>query len=145
MSCQSGQHGGCSAVYRSSCKMEKLKQRMWLTAMIVILAVFSTVMLVGAAQGAAHYDIQTEDEETAASTIDIVEFVTTAATVRVEAAETTTEETTESDYQSMIGSLDFGVEDAEILLKVAMAEAEGGNRGGKSPCHAGGTEQSVER
>lgn len=100
--------------------------------MVIILAVFSTVMLVGAAQGAQNH-IQSEDEETeaAASTIDIVEFVTTAATVRVEAAETT-EETTESDYQSMIGSLDFGAEDAEILLKVAMAEAEGETVEGKA-------------
>lgn len=99
--------------------------------MIIILAVFSTVMLVGAAQGAAH-NIPKEDEENEASTIDIVEFVTTAATVRVEAAETTTEKTTESEYQSMIGSLDFGAEDAEILLKVAMAEAEGETVEGKA-------------
>lgn len=41
-------------------------------------------------------------------------------------------EETEAADQSLIGSLDWGAEDAEILLKIAMAEAEGEDTEGKA-------------
>lgn len=62
--------------------------------------------------------------------IKSAENVTSEAEIVIEAPETVTE--TEDADQSLIGSLDWGAEDAEILLKIAMAEAEGEDTQGKA-------------
>lgn len=51
---------------------------------------------------------------------------------RAEALTATPEATPEPTYESMIGSRDWDGEDAERLMKIAMAEAEGESTAGKA-------------
>jgi len=68
--------------------------------------------------------IQTdEDSETTGLPTDVVEYIATSAVM--------TEETT-STYDSLIASRDWSAAEDELLLKIAMAEAEGESVEGKA-------------
>lgn len=54
------------------------------------------------------------------------------ATPEPETAPEATEAPEENTYESLIGSRDWGAEDAELLMKIAMAEAEGESVEGKA-------------
>lgn len=71
--------------------------------------------------------------ETAQSVTNTGEIVIKSTENVIKDAENATEtEETEAADQSLIGSLDWGAEDSEILLKIAMAEAEGEDTEGKA-------------
>lgn len=51
----------------------------------------------------------------------------------------------ETGSESLIASRDWDAEESYMLMKIAMAEAEGGKRRGKGPRHACSPQQSLER
>lgn len=58
--------------------------------------------------------------------------ITLEATPEPEATPAATEAPEENTYESLIGSRDWGTEGAELLMKIAMAEAEGESVEGKA-------------
>lgn len=58
--------------------------------------------------------------------------ITLEATPEPEATPAATEAPEENTYESLIGSRDWGAEGAELLMKIAMAEAEGESVEGKA-------------
>lgn len=97
----------------------------------VVVAIVLAIVAVAQIDSRAEQRIEQErKEQTAMATIG-------AADMSYKQTETPTEtppETTESapEYTSIIGSRDWDCEDAEILLKIAMAEAEGESVEGKA-------------
>lgn len=76
------------------------------------------------------------DREQVQESYEAVQKGATATTMQITQSEEPeeTQETpeAESTYESMIGSRDWGAEDAEMLLRIAMAEAEGEGTKGKA-------------
>lgn len=67
-----------------------------------------------------------------AEAIQEMRLIERAPLASAEATETTPEETAEPERRTLIASRDWDAEDSEILLRIAMAEAEGESTEGKA-------------
>lgn len=100
---------------------------------VVAAIVIATAMAAITSQAETRVSAMQQEGETATPTSRPA--VTEAATVTVQAAPSTMPTQgpeQESTYTSMIYSRDWGAEDSRILLKIAMAEAEGETVEGKA-------------
>lgn len=107
-----------------------------LTAAVMMVAAFSTI-----AQGTATpapslpgavYEPQVVATPAVSPEITATPTATPEPEATPEAAPEATETPEENTYESLIGSRDWDAEDAELLMKIAMAEAEGESVEGKA-------------
>ena len=101
----------------------------------MVVTIFTAVIVMGMAARAIAGTavVQAGDREYAARSQDVVETSAVTLDYRTEdTPEISEEPAPEATYESRIASRDLGAEDAEILLKIAMAEAEGEGVKGKA-------------
>lgn len=102
----------------------------------IVVTMITAALLTGAAFNTITQEVPTPTHSAVGSVYEpqmvLTEVATPAATIHPEAVPETAATQQENTYESLIGSRDWGAEDAELLMKIAMAEAEGESVEGKA-------------
>ena len=101
----------------------------------IAVTMITAVMMAGAAVGTIAEGTAPKPAPSLPASFYEPQVVATAApavTIKPEATPVATEAPEENTYESLIGSRDWDAEDAELLMKIAMAEAEGESVEGKA-------------
>lgn len=99
------------------------------SCIVAAAVIVSAIVTISSQAGIQAGATQGGEQDKAGSSPEVVAVATVVCSTTAAPTETPEQEST---YKSLIGSRDWGAEDSEILLKIAMAEAEGETVEGKA-------------